>query len=233
MGVIPEGLRLRARSRAFLEAARSDGLTAAIQALLLGPEHFRALQIIARVEPMLLMPQEARARSELERLLAGPGDIYAHLATLYKLTVDGRRTRILELGTRSGNSTLALLWGAREVGGHVTSVDVEPSPEAQARVEAAGLASCWTFLRGDDMALSWNEPVDHLFIDTSHLYDHTRAELRKYEPLVVPGGVITMHDTTSNPDVWRAIEDHFRGRTDVRVFRYLHNNGLAVIEKHG
>ena len=233
MGTIPEGLRLRARSRAFLETAKSHGLTAAFQALLLGPDHFRALELLGKVEPMLLVPQDARARSEIERISVRPGDIYAHLPTLYKLTVDGRRRRILELGTRSGDSTLALLLGAKETGGHVTSVDIEPCPEAQARVAASGLTPYWTFLLSDDLVLPWTEPVEHLFIDTSHAYDHTLAELRKYEPLVVPGGVITMHDATSNPDVWRAVEDHFRGRADVRVFRYLHNNGLALIEKHG
>jgi len=70
-----------------------------------------------------------------------------------------------------------------------------------------------------------------LFIDTSHRYAPTTEELRKYEPFVVPGGVMTLHDTTSYPAVWRAVEEVVGGRSDLRVFRYYHNNGLAVIEK--
>jgi len=82
-----------------------------------------------------------------------------------------------------------------------------------------------------DLALDWTEPIDHLFIDTSHRYAPTTEELRKYEPFVVPGGVMTLHDTTSYPAVWRAVEEVVGGRSDLRVFRYYHNNGLAVIEK--
>ena len=34
-----------------------------------------------------------------------------------------------------------------------------------------------------------------LFIDTSHAYEHTLAELRKFVPLVAPGGTVLLHDT--------------------------------------
>jgi cephalosporin hydroxylase len=37
--------------------------------------------------------------------------------------------------------------------------------------------------------------VDVLFIDTSHEYGHTLAELRAYMPRVTPGGVALFHDT--------------------------------------
>jgi predicted O-methyltransferase YrrM len=138
---------------------------------------------------------------------------------------------VLELGTRDGDATLALLLAARDVGGHVTSVDIEPCPVAAARVEEAGLREYWRFIQMDDLAVSWDGPIDHLFIDTSHGYRHTLEELRKYEPHVVQGGALSLHDTTTYPAVWRAIEEYFRSRSDVRVFRYVHNNGLAVIEK--
>lgn len=216
---------------AGLEALESNGVRAALQALLLGPEHFGALQRIGKIEPLLLQPIKRTEPQSAEQLFVRCSDIYAHLPTLYRLTVDGGRKRALELGTRDGDATIALLLGMREIGGRLTSVDVEPCPIARARVNAAGLQGMWTFIQKDDLALEWTEPIDHLFIDTSHRYGPTLEELRKYEPFVVPGGVISLHDTTSYPDVWRASEEYFRGRSDVRSFRYYHNNGLAVIEK--
>src|SRR5690348_17788993 len=36
---------------------------------------------------------------------------------------------------------------------------------------------------------------DVFFLDTSHEYDHTLAELRAYMPRVAPGGVALFHDT--------------------------------------
>lgn len=227
----PHGLRLRARTVAGLEALESHGVRAGVQALLLGPEHFEALQRIGQIEPLLLRPFRRREPTSLEQLFAQCSDVYAHLPTLYRLTIEGGRKRALELGTRDGDSTIALLLAMREIGGRLTSVDIEPCPIATARVQAAGLQGMWTFVQTDDLALDWSEPIDHLFIDTSHRYGRTIEELRKYEPFVVPGGVISLHDTTSYPAVWRASEEYFRGRPDVRIFRYYHNNGLAVIEK--
>ena len=68
-------------------------------------------------------------------------------------------------------------------------------------------------------------------IDTSHTYEHTLKELQKYEPYVRIGGIITLHDTISFPEVMTAISDYVKNRRDLRVYNYLHNNGLAVIFK--
>src|SRR3989442_265699 len=182
----PQGLRVRARAISGLGALESLGVRAAVQAVLLGPERFDALRRIDYVEPLLLRRSiETEEVPALERVFARCSDIYAHLPTLYRLTVDGKRKRTLELGTRDGDSTIALLLAAREIGGTLTSVDLEPCPIATARVDGAGLRDLWTFVQQDDLGLDWDRPIDHLFVDTSHRYSHTIDELRKYEPFVV------------------------------------------------
>ena len=99
---------------------------------------------------------------------------------------------VLELGVRSGNSTSAFLSAAEENGGHVWSMDTEP-PEVPAHWRNSGL---WTFLHGDDLLLDARDgKFDIVFIDTSHHYDHTLAELRKYVPLVAVGGTVLLHDS--------------------------------------
>ena len=103
------------------------------------------------------------------------------------------RPAIAELGTRTGESTSAFLAGAAASGGHVWSVDYGPATEEWLD---NGL---WSFLAADDMseqAAAWLPgELDILFIDTSHLYGHTLAELRKYAPRVRPGGLVLCHDT--------------------------------------
>lgn len=102
------------------------------------------------------------------------------------------RPVIAELGTRTGESTSALLAGAAASAGHVWSVDMGPSTGEWADT------GMWSFLSADDMsdeaAGFIPDELDILFIDTSHRYEHTLAELRLYGPRVKPGGTILMHD---------------------------------------
>ena len=108
------------------------------------------------------------------------------------------KTRILELGTRAGYSTLAFLAGAEETGGHVWSVDLDPVTDNPRGMLPWRNIPGWTFIRGDDMdpGIHGQLPgeVDVLFIDTSHEYRHTLDELHAYMPRVVRGGVALLHD---------------------------------------
>jgi predicted O-methyltransferase YrrM len=167
-----------------------------------------------------------------ERMVASSSPIHEHLATLHMLTVEHALQRTVELGCGNGDSTIALLQAAREVGGHVTSLDVDPCEQAGRLVAEAGLLDHWTFIQGDDCEWDADGPIDHLFIDTSHTFDHTLSELRKYEPLVRTGGLITLHDTVSFPPVLKAIDSYVESRDDLHLYHYFNCNGLAVIFKH-
>jgi predicted O-methyltransferase YrrM len=163
----------------------------------------------------------------------GSADISNHLMTLSLLVREFDLKQVVELGTRDGNSTLALLEAARSIAGHVTSVDIEPCEDARRRVQAAGFLESWTFIQANDMEL---EPpqvpptIDLLFVDTSHLYAPTLAELNKYSAYLRPGGWIALHDYVSFPGVNRAIHDFVKpapGR--VRFYAFMHQNGLALL----
>jgi len=170
----------------------------------------------------------------LETYMKQPSDIWEHLATLYMLTVEFDLKTILELGTAEGESTIALLQAAHQIDGNVTSIDINPCTEARKTIENSGLARAldhWSFVQGDDLQVYWAKSIDHLFIDTSHKFEHTLKELQKYEPYVREGGIITLHDIISFPEVMHAILEHLKNRNDLRLYTYLHNNGLAVIFK--
>jgi predicted O-methyltransferase YrrM len=131
--------------------------------------------------------------------LSRPSDIQEYLSFLYEQARSRPGVRVLELGTRKGNSTLAFMAGAKEAGGHVWSVDIaNVIRDSEGMMPWAGVSQ-WTFICGDDMdeAVQAQLPaeVDVLFIDTSHEYEHTLAELRAYMPRLASGGIALFHDT--------------------------------------
>lgn len=121
-----------------------------------------------------------------------PSDIHLHLPTFVALVEELDAKTVVELGTRSGVSTVAWLY-ALEGRGQLISVDIDPAPEI-------GAYDHWTFIQGDDCSLDVWEQVrdlsaDIVFIDTSHDYVQTLRELNLYRWVVRPGGRIVLHDT--------------------------------------
>lgn len=150
-------------------------------------------------------------------------DIREYLPFLYEQARSRPGVRVLELGARKGNSTLAFLAGARESGGSVWSCDMANIVTDPAGMAPWRRAPGWTFVCGDDMDPSVQSllpaQADILFIDTSHEYGHTLAECRAYVPRVAPGGVALFHDTHlmgwpgyrwdgEKAPVWQALDDY-------------------------
>jgi len=133
-------------------------------------------------------------RDEYERRAAAPSDIQGHLPFLREQAARFDDGMILELGVRSANSTAALLLGAAKAGGFLVSVDIVCPTFPQWWCELG----FWELLIGDDMSAEilarTPQAIDLLFIDTSHAYEHTLAELRTYVPRVRPGGIVLLHD---------------------------------------
>ena len=125
-------------------------------------------------------------------------DIQEYMPFLYETARSYPNVRVLELGTRTGNSTSAFLAAAVAVNGSVISVDIDRVTDNPQMKPFIG-NTAWRFVHGSDTeeAVQAVLPleVDVLFIDSSHEYDHTLAELRAYMPRVVPGGVALFHDT--------------------------------------
>ena len=133
--------------------------------------------------------------AEYHKRLGQPHDIVDHMVYL-RLEAHFAKT-VIELGVRAGNSTIALLRGVTEVGGHLWSCDVNPPdvpPEWLALPQ-------WTFVQGDDLdpkVIGHFPPVvGCVFIDTSHDYDHTLAELQAYAPRATHS--VLCHDTQWAP----------------------------------
>ncbi len=172
--------------------------------------------------------------AEYERVRLTPSDIFLHLPRFVELVEELDATHVIELGTRSGVSTIAWLY-ALEGRGTLTSVDIDPAPPI-------GEHPHWTFVQGDDLSMKVLErlkPADIVFIDTSHLYDHTIVELNTYLDLVKPGGRIVCHDTNLRRPEGSPSRPLFPVRTAILEFVAIHGlhwtenpecNGLGEIE---
>jgi hypothetical protein len=118
-------------------------------------------------------------------------DMVDHTATLSALAADARV--IVEMGVRGGVSTWALLDGL-PADGRLVSCD-----NAKVRQLLPGRVTRdprWTLLIADDL-LAQFPPADLVFIDTTHEFEHTLAELRIADRLGAQ--VIALHDCHADP----------------------------------
>lgn len=80
----------------------------------------------------------------------------------------------------------------------------------QGNMEKLGVAGRANFIEGDSQqeALSWNKPIDMLFIDGDHNYYGVMKDLLSWTPHVKHGGRILLHDyDKTSPGVMRAVHD--------------------------
>lgn len=137
----------------------------------------------------------AQAVAAYRARLSEESDIRGHLEFLHETAAAYDAPVIVELGVRAGYSTSALLAAAHRKAGMLWSVDIGDIyvPPAWHDDER------WRFRRGDDLDPQVQrllpKGIDVLFIDTSHDYSHTLAELRTYAPRIWRDGVILLHDT--------------------------------------
>lgn len=152
--------------------------------------------------------REATLLWELSRI---HGDINYFLFLIYcwvkeDIWSNNNFSTVVELGTRSGESTGAIGKAVAE-GNDVLnrnirlySIDIDPVHDrALELINKSGCKKYWEYIQGDDMEVvkNWDKPINFLFIDTSHEYEHTKNELKYWVTKVVSGGSILFHDTRS------------------------------------
>lgn len=197
------------------------------------------------------------------RALCRQTDISDHLVTLFAEAISTHPKLLVELGVRGGESTFAFERAARLSDAHLLSIDIE-----ECMVECS--YPKWSFVKQNDITFA-NEfanwcssrelapAIDILFVDTSHLYEHTLEELRVWMPYLSPKGKMILHDTNmkriyrradgslgvgwdSDRGVARALEEVLgakfnEGRDFVTVANgwiirhWAHCNGLTVVTR--
>ncbi|EMA54578.1 class I SAM-dependent methyltransferase [Halococcus thailandensis] len=208
-------------------------------------------------------PTDHREFRAVRRHSQEPTDISDHLERLFVEAMQASPDTIVECGVRSGESTFVFERVARLTDADVVSVDIEATSYT---TDYDG----WQFVNADDVDFAaafegWcdendvDSSIDVLFVDTSHRYEHTLAEIEAWFPHLSENAVVFFHDTNmqrfyrrkdrtrglspiADRGVIRAIEDHFDCDLDETesfvtvlddfVFeQYPYCSGLAVLRK--
>jgi Methyltransferase domain len=107
----------------------------------------------------------------------------------------------MNLGAGSGTSALAVCEDRPDIIATFRTIDIAQSnPYGGLDNETnafnnAGVA-CPVHILGDtvEIAKTWTEPLDYLFIDDDHGETHLRDEIRLWLPFLKPNGIIAFHD---------------------------------------
>lgn len=215
--------------------------------------------------PQYVPPTDLGTYEEVRQQAENKTDISDHLPSLFTEAVRNSPKTIVELGVRSGESTAVFERVARLSNADLVSVDIQ-------EITFESEYDRWTFVQKDDVEFGeefsqWAEEneiqseIDVLFIDTSHLYEHTVMEIKNWFPHLSSDATVLFHDTNltsiyrrtdgtlhtaweNDRGVIRAIEDHLGCSVDESeqfvtvqsgfvVEHYPHSNGLTVLQKIG
>ncbi len=116
---------------------------------------------------------------------------------LYEAAIRLKAKTILELGLGCGTFTTTLLFACKELGAHLTTIDINKNfavgnPKIMDFAKKLKLDGNWTFIENSDENVDWDTPVDMLVLDTDHTLDLTVKELDKFMPFVT--GEAFLHD---------------------------------------
>jgi GT2 family glycosyltransferase/tetratricopeptide (TPR) repeat protein len=159
-----------------------------------------------------------------------PSDIHEHLPKLYELASQCRH--VTEFGTRAGTSTAALLFAQPD---QLVCYDKVKHPLVDVLRALAG-RTLFHFRLADVLAVEIDE-TDLLFIDTYHVYEQLKEELRLHAGKARK--FIVLHDTTTfgergekpgSRGVWPAVEEFLAQGTFRLLDRHMNNHGLTVLE---
>ena len=166
----------------------------------------------------------------LGKAASSSSDVRDHLGLMFHEAVAARPRLLVELGTRGGNSLRALLAAAEVSDAQVLSVDIADCSQVDLPDD---LRKRWTFVQSDDIVFAGRPfemfcaehqlppQAEVILVDTSHVLEHTRAELAHWLPRLAHHGVMMFHDTHMGNGWFRRLD----GKVDPGW-----SNGRAVIQ---
>lgn len=143
---------------------------------------------------------------------------------------------IVEIGSWKGKSTVALARGACQSHHEkIYAIDphsVLPEEGYLEDTKAEFLANIKRFavddrvipmiMSSEEAARGWNKPIRLLWIDGDHRYEPTKLDFSLWEPFLVEGGILAMHDTIRKKGPKRVLWE--------KVFRSGRFQEIAIVD---
>ncbi|MDQ2713723.1 MAG: class I SAM-dependent methyltransferase [Chloroflexota bacterium] len=142
---------------------------------------------------------DARETDRARKMLNLEPDTAHFLSILVR---SSRRTRLLEIGTSNGYSTIWLAWATQANGGHVISIDRNPAKQvlADENLQRAGLREVVDLVCGDatEIVKGCTGPFDFIFFDADRLSAPTQLQL--LVPKLTSDALVLADNVHSHPD---------------------------------
>ncbi|MBM3470423.1 MAG: class I SAM-dependent methyltransferase [Armatimonadetes bacterium] len=149
---------------------------------------------------------------------------------------------IVEIGSWKGKSTIWLASGSKAAGREkVYAIDPHTGsaehgsgiwtfPEFEGNIRRAGVADRVVplVMTSEQAVACWSGPVRLLWIDGAHEYDAVSRDFKMWEPYLIEGGVVALHDTIG----WFVGPRTVAVRSILRSGRF-HNCGIVGITTYG
>ena len=145
---------------------------------------------------------------------------------LYNAVLEMKAKSVLELGTGWYHSATFFLSALAQTDGKMVTVDIGRHNGVYGKVKEywekfsiQGERLKERYAEGGDLNYDPSKedfitfPVDILFIDTSHAYQHTLEELRKFVPYVSSIGRVYFHDVNACVEVEQAAKEFIKEDT--------------------
>jgi predicted O-methyltransferase YrrM len=144
-----------------------------------------------------------------------------------------RCTRLLEIGTSNGYSTIWLAWAARAAEGRVLSIDQDADKHtlADANLRRAGLRASVDLLHGEASAIiaTLPGPFDFLFFDADRVSAPTQLTLLLSK--LTPGALVLADNALSHPDEIAGYLDALKAMHDFDHVVVPIGKGLSIAYK--
>jgi MMP 1-O-methyltransferase len=147
-----------------------------------------------------------------------------------------RQGVIVEIGSWKGKSTVALARGsAKKTHEKIYAIDPhsilpeeryfeDTKSEFLANVARAGVKDqvIPMIMTSQEAAKGWNRPIRLLWIDGDHRYEPAKLDFTLWEPFLVDGGILALHDTIRKQGPKRVLWEH--------VFRSSRFQEIAIVD---
>ena len=144
-----------------------------------------------------------------------------------------RSTRLLEIGTSNGYSTIWLAWAARPLGGRVISIDANADKHvlADANLRRAGLREAVDLVHCDATAVVADlaGPFDFVLFDADRL--SAPAQLALLRPKLAPGALVLADNALSHPAEIAGYLEAVRGCPEFDHVIVPVGKGLSLVYK--
>lgn len=155
---------------------------------------------------------------------------------LYWLCRESKAKYVLEIGT--GHSLIPLLLACKRNGGKLFSTDIIESTHLISQFNIQQYSNMWSYkfnIDSVELAKQWkSEPLDFIYLDSSHAYEQTVKEIDAWMPHLTVGGWFVFHDVESFPEgVLKPITEFLlKHASDFEFHHYPIGHGFGILVKN-